>query len=234
MLHCSLAAVLKFEWCLSLLTPWAFNRKKLAIYCLGLTWMWGYCLGLVEIGNVKSKGFTLMEITIVLTTLAFIALAALPVLLDIHRQAYAAMLHSSQSSLGTALKFFHAQSVIDNAYDQEHVHYIDRQVKTRKGMPEASADSIRALLEIDLPARGYSKIDVPCKGSDFCIIGQQNPNSAHFVAIPDYQFLDKSGVDRVVYIWPQGYTLAEEACYFYYVNQASTDSIVRGHVTQGC
>ncbi|MDW1936840.1 hypothetical protein R7X16_07855 [Vibrio sp. 818] len=33
-----------------------------------------------------------MEITIVLTTLAFIALAALPVLLDIHRQAYAAML----------------------------------------------------------------------------------------------------------------------------------------------
>lgn len=51
-----------------------------------------------------------MEITIVLTTLAFIALAALPVLLDIHRQAYAAMLHSSQSSLGTALKFFHAQS----------------------------------------------------------------------------------------------------------------------------
>ncbi|WP_407830126.1 type II secretion system protein [Vibrio alginolyticus] len=46
--------------------------------------MWGYCLGLVEIRNVKSKGFTLMEITIVLTTLAFIALAALPVFIAKH------------------------------------------------------------------------------------------------------------------------------------------------------
>ncbi|MCR9626420.1 MULTISPECIES: hypothetical protein [Vibrio diabolicus subgroup] len=175
-----------------------------------------------------------MEITMVLATLAFIALAALPTLLHIHRQAYASMLHSSNSSLGTALKFFNARVVIDNAAEQNQVHYIDRNVKTLSGMPEASANSIGALLEIDLPQSGVSKIDVPCKGSDFCIIGQQHPNSTHFVSIPDYQFVDQSGLDRVVYIWPQGYTLAEEACYFYYVNQASTESIVRGHVTEGC
>ncbi len=53
-----------------------------------------------------------MEITIVLATLGSIALAALPVLLDIHRQAYASMLHSSQSSLGTSLKFFHLPKLL--------------------------------------------------------------------------------------------------------------------------
>ncbi|WP_369397494.1 type II secretion system protein [Vibrio hyugaensis] len=183
---------------------------------------------------MKSKGFTLMEITIVLATLGSIALAALPILLDIHRQAYASMLHSSQSSLGTALKFFHAKVVIDDAEESRHITYVDRKVKMLSGMPEASADSIRALLEIGLPVKGNSQIDTPCTGSDFCIMGQQYPNSAHFVEIPKYQFADQSGLDRVVYIWPQGYTLTEEACYFYYVNQASTESIVRGHVTDGC
>lgn len=175
-----------------------------------------------------------MEITIVLATLGSIALAALPVLLDIHRQAYASMLHSSQSSLGTSLKFFHAKVVIDDAQDSQQITYVDHQVKMLSGMPEASANSIRALLEIGLPAKGNSPIDKPCHGSDFCIMGDQFPNSTHFVEIPKYQFIDHSGLDRVVYIWPQGYTLESEACYFYYVNQASNRSVVRGHVTEGC
>ncbi|YCO01256.1 hypothetical protein ACB087_09560 [Vibrio sp. VNB-15] len=175
-----------------------------------------------------------MEITIVLATLGSIALAALPILLDIHRQAYASMLHSSQSSLGTALKFFHAKVIIDNAEEYQQITYVDHQVNMLSGMPEASANSIRSLLEIDLPIRGNSPIDEPCKGSDFCIMGNQFPDSAHFVEIPEYQFADYSGLDRVVYIWPQGYTLNQEACYFYYVNQASTQAVVRGHVTDGC
>ncbi|MHA2715478.1 hypothetical protein ACXZ7B_12445 [Vibrio owensii] len=175
-----------------------------------------------------------MEITIVLATLGSIALAALPTLLDIHRQAYVSMLHSSQSSLGTSLKFFHAKVMIDDAQERRQMTYIDHQVNMLSGMPEASANSIRALLEIGLPAKGNSPIDKPCEGSDFCIMGNQFPNSAYFVAIPEYQFADRSGLDRVVYIWPQGYTLESEACYFYYVNQASTRSVVRGHVTEGC
>lgn len=175
-----------------------------------------------------------MEITFVLATLGSIALAALPILLDIHRQAYVSMLHSSQSSLGTSLKFFHAKVMIDDAQERRQMTYIDHQVNMLSGMPEASANSIRALLEIGLPAKGNSPIDKPCKGSDFCIMGNQFPNSAHFVTIPEYQFADHSGLDRVVYIWPQGYTLEREACYFYYVNQASTRSVVRGHVTEGC
>ncbi|MCV3264143.1 hypothetical protein OGZ01_22270 [Vibrio harveyi] len=68
-------------------------------------------------------------------------------------------------------------------------------------MPEASANSIRALLEIGLPAKGNSPIDKPCHGSDFCIMGNQFPNSTHFVEIPKYQFIDHSGLDRVVYIY---------------------------------
>lgn len=183
---------------------------------------------------MKQKGFTLLEISIVIATLGSIALAAMPVLLDIHRQAYAAMLQSSHSSLNTALKFFQARVVIDDAENERQIIYIDRNVKLLNGMPEASADSIRALLEIDLPVAGGSQIDEPCEGSDFCIIGQQYPNSANFVDIPDYQFSDYSGLDRVVYVWPQGYTLAKEECYFYYVNQSSTESVVKGSVTSGC
>ncbi|MGR5236299.1 type II secretion system protein [Vibrio alfacsensis] len=183
---------------------------------------------------MKPKGFTLMEVSIVLATLSFIIFAALPVLLDIHRHAYISMLHSSQSSLGTALKFFRAQVLIDDAQERRQIHYIDRKVDMLSGMPEASADSIRALLEIDLPNKGNSQINQPCEGNDFCVMGQQYPSSEYFVSIPGYQFSERSGLDRVVYIWPQGYTLAEEACYFYYVNQASTESVVRGLATEGC
>lgn len=175
-----------------------------------------------------------MEMAIVLATLSFIALAALPIFIDIHRQAYASMLQSSHSSLNTALTFFRARVLIDDAEQNQHLLYADRTITMLNGMPEASANSIRALLDIDLPVSGESQIDEPCRESDFCIIGLQHPNSADFVDIPNYQFVDHSGLDRVVYIWPQGYTLFDEACYFYYVNQASTDSIVKGHVTRGC
>lgn len=175
-----------------------------------------------------------MEMAIVLATLSVIALAALPIFLDIHRQAYASMLQSSHSSLGTALTFFRAQVMIDDAEERRQITFVDHQVKMLSGMPEASSNSIRALLDIDLPVSGESQIDEPCRESDFCIIGLQHPNSTDFVDIPNYQFVDHSGLDRVVYIWPQGYTLFDEACYFYYVNQASTDSVIKGHVTRGC
>jgi MSHA pilin protein MshA len=177
------------------------------------------------------NGFTLIELIIVVIVLGIISVLALPRFLNIQDNAATSTVQGVAGSLHSSLQLANARVQIDEA--DTTIEYSGETITLVAGMPQASAGSLRALLEIDVPATWTPDWEtVPCDEQEFCILGNMNPGKPGYVAVPGYTLVDSG--DNASYIWPKGYILESNGCYAFYINEASQEKYYSGAVTDGC
>ncbi|MFQ6372653.1 prepilin-type N-terminal cleavage/methylation domain-containing protein [Shewanella sp. YIC-542] len=183
--------------------------------------------------TVDSKGFTLVELVLVLALLAIVAAVALPKFVSLRQEAQVAKVQSLSGSLSASLALVKAQVAIRGAGTTVQVNGAD--VVLTGNMPAASADSLRALLQLEVPSSWTRNWQTqPCQGSDFCILGNMFVGKNGYVAVPGHPLQGNGGIDRAAYLWPRGYTLQSQGCYMYYINEVTTNTTYSGAITSGC
>lgn len=184
-------------------------------------------------GHKKQQGFTLIELVIVIIILGILAAIAAPKFLNLRSSAVSASVQGVEAALSSAMTLAITRIEIDNA--ESSVEYLDQTISLTAGMPDASAGSLRALLEIDVPASWTRNWEtVACDEPEFCILGNMFVGKSGYVEVPNFPLSSNGGLDRVSYIWPNGYTLNSNGCYAFYINEASKEIYNTGSITDGC
>lgn len=182
---------------------------------------------------VKQQGFTLIELIVAVVIIAIVAVVAAPRFLNLSSDASEASINGVEAALKSSLVLAQARIEIDNA--ENSIDYQGQTISLTAGMPSASADTLRALLNIDVPAswtRNWTTI--PCNEPEFCILGNMYPGKSGYVPIPNFPLTSNGGLDRASYIWPRGYILESNGCYAFYINEASNELHYAGSVSNGC
>ncbi|GAD80427.1 pilus assembly FimT family protein [Vibrio ezurae] len=181
----------------------------------------------------SQQGFTLIELVVVIVIMATLAVVAAPRFLNLSSNAVEASVNGVEAALKSSLSFADAKIAIDNA--KNSIDYLGQTISLTGGMPEASAGTLRALLEIDVPSswtRNWQT--VPCDEPEFCILGNMYPGKNGYVAVPSYPLTPNGGQDRASYIWPRGYVLKSNGCYVFYINEASKEIYHSGSIVSDC
>lgn len=183
---------------------------------------------------MKNKGFTLLELITTLVILAIIAVIALPKFINYKSDASQSLIQGVGGAIKTGLDLANARIQIDNA--DSSIDYLGNTIQLTAGQPTASAGTLRALLDIEV-STSWTRLwkTVPCAEPEFCILGNMYPGKSNYVPVPGYDLTGSFvGENRVAYIWPKGYLLETDGCYSFYINNASTNSVYSGSITDGC
>lgn len=180
-----------------------------------------------------NTGFTLIELVIVIIVLAILAAVALPRFVNIKNDAETSNIQGVEAALNSAISLVTARIEIDDA--QSSVEFANNTIALTERMPVASADTLRSLLEISVPASWTRDWEsVPCQEPEFCVLGNMYVGKAGYVEVLDLPLSSNGGLDRASYIWPAGYTLKTNGCYAFYINEASKKTTHSGSVVVGC
>lgn len=119
----------------------------------------------------KSKGFTLIELVVVIVILGILAATAAPKFLDLTGDAKASVMKGVEASIESAVSVIHAKAIIDGktsgtaTVEISNVHYVlyngypaTRGIGDNDGTSATSAFGIIDLLEMDTSATGDFKV----------------------------------------------------------------------------
>ncbi len=173
-----------------------------------------------------SKGFTLIELIIVIIILGLVSALAIPRFLNLRDNAHQSIIGNISGNLDSAMRFVEAKTQIDSATTS--VTYNGNTIELIAGYPRPDATQMRHLLDMNLPSATWTPnwSSVPCEGSDFCLVGNRPYTDTSLPNIDGFT----SGTG--VFFWPKGFVL--EACFAYYINLANGEPPLIGHVDTGC
>lgn len=178
-----------------------------------------------KLSNIKRRGFTLIEMVIVVVIIALLAAVALPKFIDISGDATTNVLKKISGDIQTALTLVEAKRQIDAS--SVEVDYAGETVPLDSGYPRANLGTLNLILDIKTPTTWttyWNSNSQECTFDDFCMVGTLNINQAP--STPG--FTNGNGV----YIWPNGYIL--DSCFVYYVNPEDGTEPLVGSITDGC
>ncbi|CAH0530233.1 pilus assembly FimT family protein [Vibrio hippocampi] len=179
------------------------------------------------------RGFTLIEMVISIVIMAVLAVIAAPRFLNLQQDSKQATVEGVSAALASSLKLAESRIIIDNA--TQSIDYAGENISLTGNMPAASADTLRALLHIDVPSSWTRNWwEDPCDEPEFCILGNMYVGKGNYVEVPGFPLDSNGGLDRASYIWPRGYTLQSEGCYAFYINKASAEVYHTGAIVSGC
>lgn len=179
------------------------------------------------------RGFTLIEMIVTLIILSIIGVFAAEKYLNFTRDSHQAKIEGAAAALASAMELVRTRIILDNA--ESSVDYEGETISLTAGMPQASAGSLRALLHIEVPSSWTRQwTSEPCAEPSYCILGNMFAGKNGFINVPGYIDSGSRGENRIAYLWSTGYTLNENGCFAYYINNASTGEVITGTVTEGC
>jgi len=161
------------------------------------------------------RGFTLIELVVVIVILGILAVVAAPKFIDLKGEATAATLKSIKGSLSSGVNFIQSKAMIQGKYDVEVATTLTFDGLTfttyNQGVPrEIWNDGFKALIDGDFNhlGSGAGQMSTVCSGNEFCVID----------ILPASNVITGKGGYGIFFI-PNGYKLADKDCFAYYAFQ---------------
>ncbi|WP_436792302.1 prepilin-type N-terminal cleavage/methylation domain-containing protein [Aliiglaciecola lipolytica] len=186
----------------------------------------------------RSKGFTLIELIIVIVILGILAVTAAPRFIDLSSDANASVLKNIGGQLQSANDLVYAKSVIKQQHNKDRdsdpedgetgVTVNGVFIATVYGTPWIySGTALTNFMDIDILDQGYNEHTEICEYSgDFCFM-YFNTSSAP--ATLDLSF--SPGVASIIY--PKSKSVADD-CFAYHIFDRTDNTARAGSVTTGC
>ncbi len=138
--------------------------------------------------NSKNKGFTLIELVIVIVILGILAVTAAPKFIDLTSDAKAANLEAIGGAMRSGLQLINSQAVIDGQNNDSGVIQINgTDIPLYNGYPSVRGSD--SFVEINAQVKAWLDIDVVDRNT-----ANNNRNAATF-------FSDKSSANHQIYIF---------------------------------
>lgn len=169
-----------------------------------------------------NNGFSLVELIVVVTIAAMIAVVAAPRFVNIKREATAKNLSNIRGNLDSLATLVFAKAKAQGV-ENGNIQFNGRNIRVIDGYPQPHwNNAFRYLLNITANNR-FTPVNQRCSGFALCGVGNQR-------SLPGIGTVNSG---RVVMIWPEGYWLADQ-CYVYYHHPENGGLPTTGEVLSGC
>lgn len=194
----------------------------------------------MRLNHQKSKGFTLIELVVVIVILGILAATAAPKFIDITSDANSAVIKGVKAAIDSMDKQVYAKSVIlgihkndrnssSSSTDPQGGFVLDGNfIQTIHGHPWLyDSASIELLLDASVSNQGSNNVNTECPNtSDFCVMMFNGSGAPAAVGVPF-----QPGNAIAVYL--PSYTVADN-CFAYYIFDRTDNGVIIGDVTTGC
>lgn len=171
-----------------------------------------------------SRGFTLIELIVVIVILGIISIVALPRIVSLSGDANISVLQGIAGSLRSSSNKVRAKAIIDNVNDGQ-VLINNTQVRIRGGYMDGRWNSaIRRVVNLGTDM-GFTNRGAVCSINRICGVGAQRN-------APGLPFSVTGGRGLALF-WLEGRRISER-CYAYYYNPYNGNPPEIGIVDQGC
>ena len=176
---------------------------------------------------MKTSGFTLIELVVVIVILGIFAGSVGPLFIDFTGDAQAALMKNISANLKTAITFVLLKDKLIGG-NNSSIDYNGNTITFISGLPRPDATQMRYLLDMELPSSTFTRrwSTVACSGSEYCIVGNRPYTDRSLPSIAEFT----SGTG--VFFWPEGYVLSD--CFSYYLNLNNGSDPVVNYVITGC
>jgi len=170
----------------------------------------------------KNKGFTLVEIVMVLLVLGILSSIAIPKFIDLKRDSQRAVLKGIVGTLRSTTAIYQPLAAIKGV-ENGSLRIDGVNVQFRSGYPYGHWNStFRHILGISTKS-SFTNANDRCSGNSLCGVGLRT-------SIPT---VAGTTGGRGIIIWPEGYRI-NERCFSYYYNRNDGTYPLIGFVDQGC
>lgn len=178
----------------------------------------------------KHRGFTFIELTIVIVLIAVLAAVALPRFANLQNEATIKVIKQTEGAMRSASALYRAKAFVKGVENGQLTGEVGTYQILSGYLKGNWDDTWRQVFDLGNDI-GTSSIANECIVNELC--GTGNIPSAP-TSYPNIAALGlRSSANGVVFVWPKGYFVSDN-CFAYYNNPMDGDEPEIGSVTSGC